>query len=89
MMEEIKKREQKIVKTSIIGIIVFILVLFLIEGYALDIVKYGIERRADAPGIDIGRQISNAIKLVIVDIVYYIVPAIIIFVLGLKYKYWT
>ena len=73
---------------SIVGIIVFILVLFLIEGYGLDIIKFGIERRADSPGIDIGRQISNAIKLIVVSIVYYIVPAIIIFVLGLFLRDW-
>ena len=73
---------------SIVGIIVFILVLFLIEGYGLDIIKYGIERRADSPGIDFGRQVSNAFKLIVVSIVYYIVPAIIIFVLGLFLKDW-
>jgi hypothetical protein len=73
---------------SIIGVIVFILVIFLIEGYALDIIKYGIERRPDSPGIDFGRQVSNAIKLIIVSIVYYIVPAIIIFVLGLFLRDW-
>lgn len=73
---------------SIVGIIVFILVLFLIEGYALDIIKFGIERRADSPGIDIGRQISNAVKLIVVSIVYYVVPAIIIFVLGLFLRDW-
>ena len=68
---------------SIVGIIVLILVIFLIEGYALDIIKFGIERRTDSPGIDFGRQVSNAIKLIIVSVVYYIIPAIIIFVLGL------
>ena len=73
---------------SIVGIIVFILILFLIEGYGLDIIKYGIERRADGPEIDPGRQISNAIKLIIVSLVYYIVPAIIIFVLGLFLREW-
>ena len=73
---------------SIVGIIVFILVLFLIEGYGLDIIKYGIERRADGPGIDIGRQISNAAKLIIVSIVYYVIPAIIIFILQLFLKDW-
>ena len=73
---------------GIVGIVVFILVLFLIEGYALDIVKYGIERRDDSPGIDIGRQISNAVKLIIVDIVYYIVPVIITFVIGLFLRDW-
>ena len=70
---------------SIVGIILFVLVLFLIEGYGLDIIKFGIERRNDAPGIDIGRQISNAIKLVVVSIVYYVIPAIIIaFVINLN-----
>jgi len=73
---------------SLVGIIIFILVLFLIEGYALDIIKFGIERRDDSPGIDIGRQISNAIKLIIVDFVYYIVPAIITFVIGLFLRDW-
>ena len=68
---------------SIVGIIVFILVIFLIEGYALDIIKYGIERRDDSPGINIGRQILNAAKLFIVTIAYYIIPAIIILILGL------
>ncbi|WP_405296261.1 DUF4013 domain-containing protein [Methanobrevibacter sp.] len=71
-----------------IGLIIFILVLFLIEGYGLDIVKYGIERRADGPAIDIGRQVSNAIKLIIVSFVYYIVPVIITFVLGIFLQNW-
>ena len=74
--------------TGIVGFAVFILVLFLIEGYALDIVKFGIERRNDGPGIDVGRQISNAIKLIAVDIAYYVVPAIIIFVLGIFLRNW-
>ena len=73
---------------GIVGIIVFVLVYFLIEGYALDIVKYGIERRNDSPGIDIGRQISNAIKLIIVSFVYFIIPVIITFVLGLFLRNW-
>ena len=73
---------------GVIGLIVFIIILFLVEGYALDIIKYGIERRTDSPGIDIGRQIANAIKLVVVSIVYYIIPVIIIFVLSLILKTW-
>ena len=70
---------------GVVGIIVFILLLFLIEGYGLDIVKFGIERRADGPGIDFGRQVSNAVKLLIVSIVYYVVPAVI---LGLFLRDW-
>ena len=73
---------------SIVGVIVFIIVLFLIEGYGLDIIKFGIERRSDSPGIDFGRQVANAFKLIVVSIVYYVVPAIIIFVLGLFLRDW-
>ena len=73
---------------TIVGIILFVLIMFLIEGYALDIIKYGIERRSGGPGIDIGRQISNAVKLIIVGVVYYVIPAIIIFVLALFLKNW-
>ena len=73
---------------GILGILIFIILLFLIEGYALDIIKFGIERRADGPGIDIGRQVSNAIKLLAVNIAYYLIPAIIIFVLGLFLRDW-
>ena len=60
-----------------IGILVMIIGTLLISGYGLDIVKYGIERREDGPGIDIVRQVLNAIKAIIVSIVYYIIPAII------------
>ena len=73
---------------SLAGFIVFILLLFLIEGYALDIIKFGIEKRADGPGIDFGRQIGNTIKLIIVNIVYYIVPSIIVFILGIFLRDW-
>ncbi|WP_296866869.1 DUF4013 domain-containing protein [uncultured Methanobrevibacter sp.] len=73
---------------GIVGVILFVLVVFLVEGYALDIIKYGIERRSDGPGIDFGRQVSNAIKLVVVSIVYYVVPAIITLILSLFLRDW-
>ena len=73
---------------GIVGVVIFVLVLFLIQGYALDIIKFGIERRNDSPGIDIARQIANAIKLVVVDIVYYIIPVIVTFVLALFLRNW-
>ena len=73
---------------GLLGVIIFILVLFLIEGYGLDIVKYGIQRRNDSLGIDFGRQVSNALKLIVVDFVYYVVPSLIIFVLGLFLRDW-
>ncbi len=73
---------------GVVGFVVFLLVLFLIEGYGLDIVKLGIERKSEGPEIDMGRQISNAIKLIAVDIAYYIIPLIIIFILGLFLRNW-
>ncbi|MBP5699896.1 MAG: DUF4013 domain-containing protein [Methanobrevibacter sp.] len=64
-----------------IGTLVMIIGALLISGYGLDIVKYGIERRDDGPGIDIVRQVLNAIKAIIVSVVYYIIPAIIAWLL--------
>ena len=64
-----------------IGTLVMIIGALLISGYGLDIVKYGIERRDDGPGIDIVRQVLNAIKAIIVSFVYYIIPAIIAWLL--------
>ena len=66
---------------GIIGLLIGIIAYLLISGYTLDIVKFGIERREDGPGIDFVRQIVNAIKLIVVNIVYYIVPAIIVWLL--------
>ena len=66
---------------GIIGLIIAIIAALLISGYTLDIVKFGIDRRDDGPGIDFVRQITNAIKLIIVNVVYYIIPAIIAWLL--------
>lgn len=62
---------------GIIGIIIGLLAYLLISGYTLDVVKYGIERRNDGPGLDIVRQITNAVKILIVCIVYYLIPTIL------------
>ena len=67
---------------GIIGLLISIVIFLLIAGYELDIVKYGIKRDPIAPGIDVVRQVANAIKLIIVNIVYYIIPVIIAAVLG-------
>lgn len=75
--------------SALIGFILLLLIGLLIEGYTLDIIKYGIERRTDGPGIDILRQIVNAIKLLVVDIVYYIIPVIILAILGIFFKNWV
>lgn len=70
---------------GIIGMIISFILILLITGYELDIVKYGINRDPGAPGIDFVRQVLNAIKLIIVEIVYYIVPMIIAFLLAVLF----
>ena len=66
---------------GIIGLLISVIIILLILGYELDIVKYGIKRDPGSPGIDITRQVANAIKLIIVDLVYYIIPVIIVAVI--------
>lgn len=63
---------------GIIGIILILLISFLINGYGLDIIKFGIQREDEAPEIDIARQVINGIKYLIVNIVYMIIPLLVI-----------
>lgn len=74
--------------SGIIGIIVTLIVLFAINGFELDIIKYGINRDPGAPGIDFVRQFINGIKLFAVNIAYYIVPIIIGAILALIFQNW-
>lgn len=70
------------------GFIVMIIIFLLVDGYGLDIIKYGIERRTEGPSVDFGRQVMNALKLIVVGIVYYIVPVILMFVLSIIFQGW-
>lgn len=74
--------------SGIIGIIVSLFILFVISGYELDIVKYGINRDSDAPGIDFVRQFINGVKLFIVNVVYFIIPIIIGAILAVIFQHW-
>ena len=73
---------------GIIGLIVSIIVVLLISGFELDIIKYGIKRDSGAPGIDVTRQIVNAIKLIVVRFIYYLIPIIIVAILGAIFRNW-
>lgn len=66
---------------GIIGILLVLLIALLVQGYALDIIKLGIEMSDDAPSIDISRQIINGLKYLIMVIVYMIIPVIIMNIL--------
>ena len=73
---------------GIIGGLISIILFFIVSGYQLDIVKYGIERNDNAPGIDIIRQTFNGVKLLVVYLAYFIIPIIISAILGLIFKDW-
>lgn len=77
-----------LIGTGIIGVIVALLIGFVISGYELDIVKYGISRNDSAPGIDIVRQFTNGVKLFVVHIVYFLVPIIISAILAIIFQHW-
>ena len=66
---------------AIFGIIIALIVYLLIEGYMLDVIKFAIAKDQGSPEIDIGRQVINGIKYIILSIVYFIIPIIIIMLL--------
>ena len=74
--------------SGIIGIAIALIIAFVITGYELDIVKYGIERNGGAPGVDFVRQFINGVKLFAVEIVYFIVPIIISAILAIVFQHW-
>lgn len=77
-----------VIGSGIIGIIIALFLGFLISGYELDIIKYGIERNPDGPGVDFVRQFINGVKLFVVQIVYMIVPIIIGAILAIIFQHW-
>ena len=62
---------------SFILFIIAILVGFILSGYAIDIIKTGIEFEDLAPDFDWKADLIRGIKAIIVAIVYFIIPAII------------
>ena len=74
--------------SGIVGIVVAIIISFLIEGYMLDVLKLAIQRSNDSPKIDFVRQVTNGLKLFIVDVVYLIIPAIVLIILGAIFAQW-
>lgn len=74
--------------SGIIGVIIAIFIGFVISGYELDIIKYGISRNDRAPGVDIVRQFKNGVKLFAVNIVYFLIPIIISAILAVIFQHW-
>lgn len=71
---------------SIVGVVLFILAIIvglLIAGYQISIIKSGIDHAEGAPDFNWQGNIITGIKNLIVCIVYYIIPAIIVGIVGL------
>lgn len=71
-----------------IGLIITLLIGFLINGYQLDIIRYGIERSSGAPDIEFVGQFINGVKVFVVDIVYFIIPIFIGAILAVIFQHW-
>ena len=71
---------------AIVGFILFILGIigsFIVSGYQLGILKSGIDQVDEAPAFEWKNDFINGIKVLIVNIVYFIIPAIIVLIIGL------
>lgn len=70
----------------ILGLILCIVALVLaliVGGYQLSIMKSGMDQDEDAPAFDWKNNVINGIKLIVLSIVYFIIPAIIVAIVAL------
>lgn len=76
-----------------IGLMIFVLLIslvmfFLTQGYSLDILKESIQKSNETPNFSISRQLANSRKILIVNIVYFIIPSVVSFFLGIILQLW-
>lgn len=70
----------------VIGAILFIISLiigFIMSGYQVSVIKSGIDFDEEAPGFEWVENLMTGVKNVIVAIVYFIIPAIIVSIVGI------
>lgn len=77
----------KIVLMMIV-LLMSLVMFFLTQGYSLDILRESIQKSNQTPSFNISRQLSNSRKILVVNIVYFILPSIISFFLGLILQLW-
>ena len=65
----------------IAGIIAIIFAIIML-GYSLNVIKAGIEKSEELPGLDLINQFVSGIKTIIVSLIYYIIPIIITIILA-------
>ncbi|WP_297982595.1 DUF4013 domain-containing protein [uncultured Methanobrevibacter sp.] len=64
---------------SILGIISIILY-FIIQGYSISVLKETIEYSDEIPALNLGKNLVSGIKFLVVEIIYWIIPIILSFV---------
>lgn len=70
---------------AFIGVILFIAALavgFILSGYQLSIIKSGIDRDENVPSFQWKENLITGIKYLVVCIVYFIIPAIVVLIVG-------
>ncbi|MBQ6813830.1 MAG: DUF4013 domain-containing protein [Methanobrevibacter sp.] len=65
----------------ILSIISFIII-FLLAGYTLSVIRDAISYNVSVPKIDFKKNFVDGIKVIILEIIYYIIPAIITIIVG-------
>lgn len=65
-----------------IGVIIGVVFTLILEGYTLPVIKKGIQHSNEIPDIDPVVNLIDGIKVVIIEIVYFIIPIIIAVLFG-------
>ncbi len=65
---------------AIAGVVSFIAAL-VVSGYGVSVIKAGIDKSADVPGIDFTDSILNGVKVIIINFIYFIIPLVIVAIL--------
>ena len=67
---------------TIILTLVTLIVSFIVLGYSVDVIKGGTEGEETLPDFDYVKQFIMGIKALILDIIYFIIPAIIVIIVA-------
>ena len=72
------------INTTVIELlgIVSLILYFVTQGYMLSVLKETINFGEDIPALDIFANLVDGLKLLVVEIVYYIIPTIIVLIVG-------
>ncbi len=71
---------------SILALIILLIALIfaiVLSGYNVDVIKNGIDNSDEIPSIDFMKNFVNGLKTLVIGIVYFIIPIIIMLVLGM------